>query len=81
VFVGKNATIEESFKKYDIQQFDNSKATALSELSDIPEYCKITCEAKAFEVEDPIFTSKVQNVITGDGHGVTKISLWEWQKI
>ena len=49
-------------------------------VSDIPEYCKINCEAKAFEVEDPLFTStgkKIQNVNIGDGHGVTIISLWK----
>jgi len=80
VFVSKNATIEESSRKYSIQKLDNSKITILSEISDVPQYCKINCEAKVFQVEDPVLIStgkKVQNVVIGDGHGVAKISLWE----
>ena len=52
--MGKKATIEESSRKYNIQELDNSKITLLSEISDVPQYCKINCEAKVFQVEDPV---------------------------
>jgi len=45
VFVSKNATIEGYSRKYNIEEFDNSKITALSELSDVSQYSKINWEA------------------------------------
>ena len=80
MFVGKNTVITKSLKNYNIEQLDDTKTTALNELSDIPEYSKINCESKVFQVDDATSTStgkKLQNVVVGDGHGVAKMSLWE----
>ncbi|XP_065913327.1 uncharacterized protein [Dysidea avara] len=79
VLVSKKTTIEKSPRKYDVQKIDDDCNTALSNLSDIPEYTKVTCEGKVIEVDNVVETAngiKLQSVTIADRSGTARIVLW-----
>ena len=81
MLVTKNALVEKSDRKYDLPVNDDvEKTMLLEELSGVPLFTKITCEAKVLRVDDVTETAnkkKLQNAWVADSSGMAKITLWE----
>ena len=80
MLVTKNTTVEKSHRKYDIPADStgrSEKVTPLNELSSIPPFSRVTCEAKVIRIYDAIESKKMQNIEINDGQATARITVWE----
>jgi len=58
----------------------NEKVTLMNQLSGMPSFTRVTCEAKVVQVDKIRHTSggtKMQNATISDGEGIARNTIWE----
>jgi len=80
VLVTKNTSIEKLDRTYKIPMDDVNATTPLNQLSGMPPFTRVTCEAKVVRLDEPTETASgkiLQNVLVADSSGMARVIIWE----
>ena len=79
-FISKFTEIERSDKDYNVKASPGGKIIQLSEINNLINFQRITCQVKVLSIQSPVEVpggKKKQDIMIGDSSGTTKLTIWE----